>query len=164
MTPFERNLLDYTINHAYTLLPAKMDDERATHMLLAIGYQESRFTHRAQIKGPARGFWQFEKMGGVQGVLQHKLTKVPIRTALLHLNYPSNMDAHGCWAAIEHNDVLAFCFARLLLFTVPQSLPAADNPTDGWEQYLSGWRPGKPHPATWGAAWAYAARLLNEQE
>ena len=44
-------------------------------MLLAIGLQESRLTHRRQIGGPARGLWQFERGGGVAGVLRHAASR-----------------------------------------------------------------------------------------
>lgn len=57
----------------------------------------------------------------------------------------------------KHNDVLAAVFARLLLWTLPDALPDVHSYEDGWHQYVSAWRPGKPHPATWrglyGVAW-----------
>ena len=55
------------------LLPDRMDTPEARVMMLAIGLQESRFVHRRQIKGPARGFWQFEQGGGVIGVVSRQL-------------------------------------------------------------------------------------------
>src|SRR5690606_35531315 len=64
-------VVEQAIWPAYALLPSRMDSDRATVMLLAIGLQESRFEHRRQIKGPARGFWQFERGGGVRGVMTH---------------------------------------------------------------------------------------------
>ncbi|MCV6902125.1 MAG: hypothetical protein NTT76_05400, partial [Achromobacter xylosoxidans] len=67
-----KKIIDTGISPALALLPAGMDTQAAHVMLLAIGLQESRFTHRQQIGGPARGFWQFEKgtrasRGGVWG-------------------------------------------------------------------------------------------------
>lgn len=59
------------IEPAFLLLPARMESAEAVQMLLSIGLQESRFTYRRQIGGPARGFWQFERGGGVAGVLRH---------------------------------------------------------------------------------------------
>ena len=61
------------VRPALALLPAAMNTPQARCMLLAIGLQESRFVHRRQIGGPARGFWQFERgtrtsRGGVWGV------------------------------------------------------------------------------------------------
>jgi hypothetical protein len=45
---------------AAKLLPF-MDSPKARVLSAAIGHQESRFIHRRQINGPARGFWQFER-------------------------------------------------------------------------------------------------------
>jgi hypothetical protein len=74
------------------------------------------------------------------------------------LGYDS-ADDRGIHLAIEHNDILAACFARLLLWTDPRLLPQGpERAVDGWAQYLATWRPGKPHAATWGGhfstAWA----------
>ena len=55
------------------------------------------------------------------------------------------------WQAIEHNDVLACCFARLNLWWLPGALPTRTEPLKGWNQYLKAWRPGEPHPETWPA-------------
>ena len=44
------------VRPALALLPAAMNTPQARCMLLAIGLQESRFVHRRQIGGPARGF------------------------------------------------------------------------------------------------------------
>lgn len=133
---------------AMSLLPAQMDCQEAYAMLYAIGMQESRFEHRAQIGGPARGFWQFERGGGVKGVLQHGATEKPIQAALTALRYDDFMPECS-YRAIEHNDLLACCFARLLLYTLPESLPRREEAEKGWELYLDAWRPGKPHPHTW---------------
>lgn len=57
------------IDPALSLLPERMRSKEAVVMLLAIGLQESRFVHTYQLvqgkpgaKGPARGWWQFERM------------------------------------------------------------------------------------------------------
>jgi hypothetical protein len=140
---------------ALKFLPPRLDSFEARAMLVAIGLQESRFEHRRQIQGPARGFWQFESAGGVYGVLTHPATK-PLITPVLHaLRYSPN----ECYYAIEHNDTLAAVFARLLLFSHPKALP--DNASDAWRYYLDTWRPGRPHPETWppffAEAWALEA-------
>ena len=118
-------------------------------MLLSVGLQESRFEHRRQIGGPARGFLMFEQGGGVRGVLTHPATKVHIQSVLAALEYDPASDAAACWTAIEHQDILASAFARLLLWTLPDPLPARGEAAEGWEQYLAAWRPGKPHAPTW---------------
>src|SRR3546814_6857126 len=60
-------------------------------MLLAIGLQESRFLHRAQIGGPARGYWQFER-GGVHGVLSHHASKAEAGKLCAALDYAPSED------------------------------------------------------------------------
>jgi hypothetical protein len=144
---------------AYALLPRRMESPAATAMLLSIALQESKCVSRRQVGGgPARGFWQFEKGGGVAGVITHHTSRPIIGPILGALSYGVSVDA--AYAALEHNDVLAACFARCLLWTLPHELPFADDPADGWGQYVEAWRPGKPHPETWAEyyrlAWSLA--------
>lgn len=142
---------------ACELLPPAMNTPEAKAMLWAIARQESRLDARRQIGGPARGFWQFE-LGGIRGVLNHPASKIPIRAVLERLDYDFYPDTS--YAAIEHNDALAFCYARLLLYTLPTALPAKGDADEGWKQYTEAWRPGKPHRETWDAffeqAWEIA--------
>lgn len=156
MTPL-RYVRTHVYPVAFSLLPPQMDSPAARAMLTAIGLQESRFLHRRQMaQGPARGWWQFE-MGGVEGVLSHHASRPSAEAVCRVLGYDP-ADERGIHLALEHNDVLAACFARLLLWTDPRLLPSADRPVDGWTQYLATWRPGKPHASTWAghfaAAWA----------
>lgn len=139
---------------ALALLPARMKSPAAEIMLLAIGLQESRFTHRRQVRGPARGFWQFERGGGVAGVLRHPVS----REHALRV-----CDARGVqpvpeqvYQRLEHDDVLAAAFARLLLWTDPAPLPAVGEVDRAWDLYMRTWRPGKPHRQTWDALYARA--------
>lgn len=148
--------LELTIRPALTLLPDIMRGRRAEAMLLAIGLQESRFKYRRQVGGgPARGFWQFERAGGVVGVMTHPESESLARSITEVLRYDFNSaDIH---AALEHNDLLAACFARLLLWTDPEPLPGIRSAADqGWHYYLRTWRPGKPHPETWPEFWDMA--------
>ena len=150
----------HTIPAALSLLPAQMTSREARAMLLAIGLQESRFQHRRQQgNGPARGFWQFEKLGGVQEILTNKTTAVvalPIASTFLYPTTPA-----ACHAAIEHHDVLAAVFARLLLWVDPRALPTPIEADKGWAIYLANWRPGKPRPAAWPANFAQAWRMVK---
>ena len=139
---------------AFTVLPVAMESPAAVRLLLAIGWQESRFQHRAQIGGPAKGFWQFEQMGGVRGVLVHEQTRTAVRDALRALSYRHEVTPWECYTALQHNDVLAAVFARLLLWTDPAPLPEDEHAA--WQVYLRTWRPGKPHEATWHQAWTVA--------
>ncbi|MCR4331728.1 MAG: hypothetical protein NUV34_03340 [Sulfuricaulis sp.] len=128
------------------LLPPALDSPEGKAMLIAIAMQESRWDERRQIGGPARGFWQFE-FGGIRGVLNHKSSQPIIRKVLDRLDYDYAPDTS--YVAIEHNDVLAFAYARCLLWTLPDPLPRRGESKEGWEQYMAAWRPGKPHRATW---------------
>lgn len=142
---------------ALQLLPARMTSPQAEVMLLAIGLQESRFRHRRQIRGPARGFPQFE-VGGVRGVMNHPSSRLHARTvaAARDVDY----DAIAIQARMEHDDVLAMAFARLLLWTDPQPLPKLGDADTAWAYYLRTWRPGKPHAHTWGALYHDAHRAV----
>lgn len=140
---------------AMSFLPAALDSLGARVLMLAIGLQESRFTHRRQMVGPAHGFWQFESGGGVHGVLTHRATKPLIEPVLDVLQYRPG----DCYYAIRDNDVLAAVFARLLLFSHPKPLPAPGDTRAGWNYYLDTWRPGKPHPATWDPLYAEAMEV-----
>lgn len=134
------------LSPAYDLLPVAMNSYRASIMLLSIGLQESRFVYRKQIGGPGRGFWQFEKGGGVRGVLTHSST-----TSLAELVCSARgieADENVVYNSLASDDILAACFARMLLWTDPKSLPNDD--AGGWALYARTWRPGKPHPETWG--------------
>jgi hypothetical protein len=142
-------MYDHVFGATFALLPRVMDSPQARALLLAIGLQESKFVHRTQIGGPARGFWQFERGGGTAGVLQHTKTSDLAKQVLRELRYPNVHSARDTHYLLHDNDLLACCFARLLLWTVPGALPSRFNSLDGWRQYLEGWRPGDPHPKTW---------------
>jgi hypothetical protein len=142
------------ITPALALLPVAMGSKAAVVSLLANGLQESRFTHRRQIGGPARGFWQFEKGGGVRCVLRHTATAGHARVLCEARGVPATEDA--VYAALEHDDVLAAGFARLLLWSDPRPLPALGEVAAAWDLYMRTWRPGKPHRRTWDALYAQA--------
>ncbi len=159
----------YVLNHVLpvsaALLPPQMDTPAARAMLVSIGLQESGFRYRRQVAGrgtdgtraygPARGWWQFE-MGGTEGVLEHRASRESAAAVLTVLGYGSP-NAREVHLALEHNDVLASCFARLLLWTDPRMLPQdASKGPDAWLAYYSTWRPGKPRPQTWAAHFAAA--------
>jgi hypothetical protein len=139
---------NFILPAAYSLLPQRMESNAASAMLIAIAMQESRMKHRRQIRGPARSYWQFE-LGGVMGVLRHRASAAHAQEVCDLLNVEASPSA--VYTAIEHNDILAACMARLLLFTLPYSLPDEGDPEGGWNQYIDAWRPGKPHRNTWDA-------------
>lgn len=146
MGAYMNRFVDMFILPGLSILPERMDSVNARAMLFAIAMQESRFTHRRQVRGPARGYWQFE-LGGVNGVLKHPASRSTAEQVCSFLNYPA--DAAVVYEAIEHNDMLACAFARLLLWRLPEALPTRDNDAGAWCQYIDTWRPGKPHRQTW---------------
>ena len=152
------------VHEALRLLPPAMDTKEARLLMYAIGLQESRFTHRAQVidgggKGPARGYWQFERGGGVTGVLRHPASRFWMNSACNARNVPAQ--PMNVWLALETDDVLAAAAARLLLFTDPARLPAIGEQSEAWRYYLRNWRPGKPHPSTWQECYETALKAVG---
>ena len=159
------------IGPGMALLPSRMGSDRARVQLLAIGLQESRFEHRRQIGGPARGFWQFERGGGVQGVLSHPASKALAIEACIARGIDAKArlgkadwlttTAQAVYGRLEHDDLLACAFARLLLWTDPQPLPALGYSAAAWQYYLRTWRPGKPHRETWDRLYRQALEAVR---
>lgn len=134
-------IYEKAIRPAYAELPASMRTREATAMLLAIGLQESAFRYRRQIKGPARGFWQFEFGGGFRGVLHHHATQhhalmLGDSRGYAHMTEPEQFER------LEYDDVFAAGIARLLLWTDPHALPALHDADGAFGYYLRNWRPG----------------------
>lgn len=156
------NTLDYLVKcvlpAAYKLMPSRMNSPEASSLLICIALQESGLRARRQMlengkqwweskPGPANGLWQFERDGGVRGVMRHAAASAIVLPVIDALLYPR--DPYAVHEALIHNDVLACVLARALLYSVPESLPGPNDPTKGWSQYVSAWRPGKPHPEVW---------------
>jgi len=150
------------IDTAFSLLPRAMDSIPARRIHAAIGWQESRYLHRRQVvqvqgvlkeAGPACGYWQFESGGGVKGVMNFG-GNVTSRAMMVCNTQGVPWVRNDVWIALSQDDVLAAAFARLLMYTDPGALPTTAN--GAWDLYARVWRPGKPHPQTWGAAWAFA--------
>lgn len=160
------SILRAAIWPALLALPQAMVSREALVMEVAIGLQESKFEHRYQVvegrpgvKGPARSFWQFEKLGGCLGVLTHPASRFWMVTACTTHGVAAS--PHALWTAIETNDLLAATAARLLLFTDPKRLPDLSDADGAWRYYLRNWRPGNPHRHTWDA---HHARAVAEVE
>ena len=136
------------IDPALKLLPARMDSPEARVLMLAICGQEADFHHRWQVidparpevMGPARGLWQFERDGGVRGVLTHERTKRMAIDVCRMRNVPATIDA--VYNRLHEDDILAAAFARLLLWSNPAALPAIGDVEGAWQAYLREWRPG----------------------
>lgn len=139
------------------LLPKSMDAVKARVLMTAIGLQESRFDHSDQLEkdgtntvlGPALGFWQFERGGGVKGVMEHPASKNYARDVCAQLGI--DWDRRIIWEALKDSPALASVFARLLLYTDPRPLPELHDVDGAWDYYVRNWRPGRPHRSTWSA-------------
>lgn len=151
-------IIAHAINPALAMLPG-MDSPTARVIMLAIAFQESGLQHRRQRRGPARGYWQFEHGGGVRGVLNHSSSRPHIRSVLEQLDYKATSNPATCYAAIEHNDILAAAFARLLMWTDPQPLPTDES--GSWDLYMRTWRPGKPHISAWASNYQKALEAIK---
>lgn len=139
-------------------LPARMDTVSARLMMLTIQKQEDPEERRYQLvkrteatapenvvgprsaKGPARSLWQMEQGGGVKGVLTHTSTDDYSLDICQRFGVPPT--PYACWLGIEESDVLAACFARLLLWSDALSLPKISDADGAFALYLRTWRPG----------------------
>lgn len=177
--PALRPLLDINalaIRPAMSLLQPRMDSIEARVLLLAISGQEADFHHRWQVfdrkrpdaMGAARGLWQFERGGGVRGVLTHERTRTMAADVCRMRNVPPTVDA--VYSALHRDDILAAAFARLLLWSSPAALPKVGDVDGAWKAYLREWRPGaytngstaqrEALRAKWGGYYARAVAAL----
>lgn len=148
------------LSQALALLPTRLDTREARVQLLAIGLQESGLTDRVQKvsgggPGPARGLLQFERAGGVRGVLSHPASRDLALQVCVARRLPA-VSTSVVWDELATDDVLAFAFGRLLLLTDAQRLPQLGDQPGAWAYYERCWRPGKPHPDRWPANYSAA--------
>jgi hypothetical protein len=134
------------VEPALAWLPPKMTSPEAKVEMLSICLKESLLKHRRQVTnsgkedGPAVSFWQFERGGGITGVLTHCAS-----SALAHqFCGERGIDASpmDVWVGMQTDDVLGAVFARLLLWTEPGALPRVTDTEAAWQLYLRAWRPG----------------------
>ncbi len=154
MTPESFNII---MDSAFKFMPSKMNSRRARAMLLAIALQESQFQNRNQIGGPANGYFQFELIG-VRGTILHYRTGVQVQRVCEHFGYGTAQQIH---LAIEDNDLLATVLARYNLYNYPGALPGKEDVEEAWRQYLSRWRPGKPHRQRWTGYYNRAWKIVS---
>lgn len=159
MTPLD---LLPSIHEACLVMDKRLRSPLADRMLVAVALQESGLRHRCQVgdgglylQTLARGWWGFERGGGVVGVMIHDKTARMASVLCQHCRV--FFDDDSIHDAIAWQDVLAAGFARLLLYTVPAALPRTEG--EAWQQYLDAWRPGKPRPETWPGHWQTATEL-----
>lgn len=149
----------------------------AAVMLVAISGQEAAWIHRDQVVtgkalgqiGPATGLWQFERGGGVRGVLEHPASAAVARRWCAQAGIKGlTPSPDAVWRRLVEDDRLACAFARLLLRTDPRTLPT--DVQAGFDYYLRNWRPGAWTNGTaaqrealrrkWGDRWAAAERVV----
>jgi hypothetical protein len=159
---FLRSVIDPALSGLSGIMARDMASDEARVLLLAIAMQESGLEHRRQV-GPngaplptlARGWWQFEKGGGVAGVLAHK-SSAEAAKQVCELLEIEPLGAQTVHEALAWHDHLAACFARLLLFTDTQPLPEIGDEEAAWDYYMRNWRPGKPHRDRWSGIYPQA--------
>lgn len=143
------DLLRADIEAGLDLLPTirKTDDARV--LLYSTSRQENpsrsprqliKKDGRLQPVGPAAGDYQFERGGGIAGVLNFRTTSALAVTACKARGVSPTVDA--VFAAIQVDPVLAAAFARLLYYTDRFALPKVGDEQGAWALYLRTWRPG----------------------
>ena len=68
---------------------------------------------------------------------------------------------HLSYMQLAKDDILAAGFARLLLWSDPQPLPAIGDQQAAWQLYLRTWRPGKPRATAWPLNYQQALSYLS---
>lgn len=146
-----RQLVEQDFAQGLALLPLAMSRNlpQVQIQLLTTHLQESPGQDQCQITnsktpgacGPARGIFQFEKGGGVAGVMGHPSTKVAAAEVCRLLGIPATVDA--VYEALRTtDDRLDVAFARMLYWTDKDPLPKMGDVTASWEYYIRNWRPG----------------------
>lgn len=155
------NVLKYMIDPSLQLLKTVNvpPTDEARVMCLAIAGQESNWEARLQYSGPARSLWQFEQGGGVHGVLTHSASKPLIQSFCDALGIPC--DEATVYEAMAWNGLLGAAMARLLLYTDAYPLPKIGDVEGSWDYYERNWRPGAPHPETWGEKYQTARETVG---
>lgn len=147
--------------------PGDPDNKMVQVNLLAISGQEADWKWRAQLSratnkpnpnGPALGLWQFEKGGGVAGVMTHPSSARFAKAISEALGLP--FERETSWRQLMVNDEFAAAYARLLYWTDPYAVPTTAEA--GWTAYRYRlWRPGSPHPDAWPANYNIAFSAVN---
>lgn len=128
------------IQAGLALLPAKMISLSAMVLLYATSRQENPQRLPQQVGGPAVGDYQFEKGGGVKGVMVHDAVSSVSRSVCAARKV--SFDASSITQALKTDAILAAALARLLYYTDPRALPTVGDEAGAWALYLRTWRPG----------------------
>lgn len=122
------------------LLPDRMGSIAASVLLYATSRQENPQRLPQQVGGSAVGDYQFEKGGGVRGVMYHD--SVRGTAGMVCSSRGVIFDAERIYQALKTDSVLASALARLLYYTDPKPLPEVGDEASTWALYLRTWRPG----------------------
>lgn len=136
------SVLAGALQPALVYLPGKMAKPNALAQVLTTGLQESDgFRTRLQYQGgPARGFWQNERGGGVKGVMTHPASRdFAVMLCNIRQVIPT-IDA--VYTSLALDDVLAAGLARLLYWTDSSPLPTLGDHEGAFAIYVNVWRPG----------------------
>jgi hypothetical protein len=131
--------------------------DKARVLVLAICGQESNWTDRRQLGGPARGYPQFELLGGVAELFQ--VTPRQLSAVCASLDIPFHPG--DVFEAMAWNDTLAISMARFLLWQDPAALPAVGAEQAAYDYYIRNWRPGMPSRQRWGNVYQQSRTLVN---
>lgn len=134
------NYLQQDIEDGLSLLPITMRAAAAKVLLYATSRQENPKRLPQQVGGPAVGDYQFERGGGVKGVVEHR--SVAEFTRAVCRARKVQCDTGNIYEALKTDPVLAAALARLLYYTDPKALPAVGDEAGAWALYLRTWRPG----------------------
>jgi len=140
----------------------------AACLSLAIKIQESgtgevRDQGDPAVVGPATGFWQFERMGGVAEILQDGRTG-PIAVALCQrVGVEPQPDPVWRLFTTAAGDELACAFARMLTWKDPAPLPriALESEQEAYDYYKRRWRPGADRRTAWTTSWRLAVQTVS---
>jgi len=123
--------------------PVPPNSGEARLLLLAIAGQEGDWQFRIQQgNGAAHSFWQMERLGGVNGVMMNAATEAFAHKVCDAAGVAWDRSAVWGLMATATGDNLACAFARLLLWTDPEPLPAPGDEQASFDYYVRNWRPG----------------------
>jgi hypothetical protein len=128
-------------------------------LLLAIAGVESDWMARTQTGAPqlGRSYFMFEQ-NGVIALATNKVSEPLLTKLCAAIDVP--MVLPTIHEAIAWCDPLACGMARLLVRTLAPPLPALGDEQGAYDQYIEGWRPGKPDRDRWSARYATALGII----
>lgn len=162
MTP--RLLLDLVVRPTlYTLAgeigKPSIDGREPQVLLIAIAIIESGLKAREQYTGgPAKSFWQIEPATAEDTLARCKHVK-RFCDALL---CPSPLKPVDFRYTLRYCDAAACAIARGILLLDRKRLPEYGDQQGALSCYLRNWRPGKPHPEKWPAAYKAAMDAIGK--